>query len=218
MKKYSGVLERVKQIEEKFGIKYAKPEGKLYKSLKIIYTFFWIYTLVINVLFVVTRFYPENLVKDSSKDYNAIMVIIVMTIILIAGYILNNYKLYLSGGIASVVSIIFMLPFFANLTEDTLGFMGYKFSFYWRHLIPYFVMLILISWLTILAVRAERIINKRYIQVIENLFNIYSKNKIEDGDLSNEEWDEFLKNYDPITNKLYKNQFEGQIEDDKCEE
>lgn len=37
MKKFDGVLKRVRMLEEKNGISYAKPEGKLYKTLKVLY-------------------------------------------------------------------------------------------------------------------------------------------------------------------------------------
>ena len=37
MKKYPGVLKRVREIEAKRGISYIKPEDKLYKGIKIIY-------------------------------------------------------------------------------------------------------------------------------------------------------------------------------------
>ena len=218
MKKYSGVLERVNQIEEKYGIKYAKPDGKLYKVLNIIYSVFWVYTLGINSLFILTMFFPKNIVAQSTKAYNAVIAVSVMTVALIVGYIINRKKKYLAGGIVNGVSSVFMLPFFANLTEDTLGIMGYKFSFYWRHLIPLCVMIALIIWLTVLAVRAENIQNKRYKQVSENLFNMYSKSKIEDADITDEEWDNFLKNYDPITNKMYYKQFQCQSDGEKSDE
>ena len=37
MKMYDSVLQRVKILEEKNGIKYANTDGKLYKALKIIF-------------------------------------------------------------------------------------------------------------------------------------------------------------------------------------
>ena len=36
MNMYEGVLNRVRQIEEKNGIKYAKTDGKLFKTLKFV--------------------------------------------------------------------------------------------------------------------------------------------------------------------------------------
>ena len=38
MKMYDNVLRRVRMVEEKNGIRYAKTDGKLYLALRIIYT------------------------------------------------------------------------------------------------------------------------------------------------------------------------------------
>ena len=52
MKMQESVLKRVRMIEEKHGITYAKTDGKLYKALRVSYTLLFIYTMGINLLFV----------------------------------------------------------------------------------------------------------------------------------------------------------------------
>lgn len=52
MKMYDGVLQRVRQIEEKNGIRYAKPDGALYKTFKVILIIALIWTLIINLLII----------------------------------------------------------------------------------------------------------------------------------------------------------------------
>ena len=41
MKKYEGVLKRVREIEFKRGITYAKTDGKLYKGSKVLFILIW---------------------------------------------------------------------------------------------------------------------------------------------------------------------------------
>ena len=48
------VLKRVRQVEEKNGIIYAKTDGRLYKTLKVLYTVVFAYTLAVNLLFVLS--------------------------------------------------------------------------------------------------------------------------------------------------------------------
>ena len=52
MKMQESVLRRVRAVEEKNGIKYAKTDGKLYKTLRVFYIIIFAYTMVINLLYI----------------------------------------------------------------------------------------------------------------------------------------------------------------------
>ena len=60
MKMYEGVLKRVKQLEEKNGIKYSKTDGKLFTSFKVINVLAFIWTVIMNFLYIIYRFIHED--------------------------------------------------------------------------------------------------------------------------------------------------------------
>ncbi len=206
MKKYYGVLQRVRMVEEKNGIRYAKPDGKLYFALKFIYSALGLWTFFMNLFFILGFLLMYSGTENFASVKNSIITVAVCTGVLVLGYVLNCCKLYLAGGILSVAPAVFLIPLFGGILEDSLGFLGYKISFYWRHFGPLALMVILMVWLTALAVRATIKTDRQYKKVTENLFNRY--NVSDDGsDVSEEQWDEFLSTYDPAD---YKKQFKKQ--------
>ena len=78
MKMYDGVLQRVKQIEDKHGIKYATTDGALYKILSVLLIIALIYTIGINLLCVagaalkISSLYSGTVATIEGKDYTEI--------------------------------------------------------------------------------------------------------------------------------------------------
>ena len=86
-----------------------------------------------------------------------------------------------------------MVLSFANHLKDSLGFLGYKFSFYWRHSVPALVLCLMLIWLIAIAVRERVKTEKQYKKIVENLYNTYHKG---DDEITEEQWEEFLQNYE----------------------
>jgi hypothetical protein len=125
--------------------------------------------------------------------------------ILILGFIFNRVKLYISGGVLMMLSSVYQAFYFMHNLTDSGGVVGLSPKFYWRHLIPLALIAISIVWITVIAVRAKIKLKKQYKKVTENLFTMFNV-ELTDGEfLSDEQWDEFLKVYDPAVN--YKKQF-----------
>lgn len=192
------VLKRVRQIEEKNGIKYAKTDGRLYVTLKVLYTIIFAYTLAINFLFILSNF----IVYYGSENFNYVKVPLVTvttaTVLLIAAFIIMRFKNkvwanYVSG-ITNILVAVFLVLTFANIMKDSLGLFGYVFSFYWRHAVPLLLLVILAVWLTVIAIRANVKTDKQYKKVIENIYAQYNLSA-ENEQLSEEQWEEFLENY-----------------------
>ncbi len=202
MKKYDGVLKKVRIQEEKKGIYYAKPSGSLYKNLRRLYNFFFAYAFIFNALFIASIFVniDAGIISGGQLDsvYNCVIIVAVGTVLTIAGLILLYKKLYLAAGITSAIPIVLMLVFYANQMQDSFeGFLGLRPSFYWRHGAPLSLMLILMIVLVLIALRAEIKTNEMYKKVTENLFNEYKQSVGEDVNISEAEWEEKLKNYQP---------------------
>lgn len=199
MKKFYGVLKRVRELEEKKGIKYAKPDGKLYKTFKVFYIIAFAYTMAINLLFVLAMLIKVDAGLAVMSDvFNYILSVSVCSVLIIAGLVLLKFKLNLTAGIISILSEVFLIPVYAiPLKADFGGILGLKYSFYYKHGIPLLLMIIFFTGMTIIAKRAEYKTDKMYKKVTENLFGIYAIAEGEAENLSEEQWDEFLRNYDP---------------------
>lgn len=198
MKLQQNILNRVRQVEEKRGIVYARTDGKLYKALKFLYIVLLVYTFIINALFVLSNFmvyYGTDSFKDVKKP---IITVICGTLCFIASLFVLRFKDKIWANIATI--ILNLLPcvltflVYANLMEDSLGLFGYKYSFYWRHSVPLALIAVFSIWLSVLALRANIKTKKQYKKITENLYDQYHISE-ENEQLSEEEWEEFIKNY-----------------------
>lgn len=196
MKMYDGVLARVREMEQKRGIKYARTNGKLYKTLKVLYSIIGIWTFFMNLFFVLGFLLMYSNTDSMSKALNPVITVSVCTLGLIAGYVLNCVKLHIPSVILNILSSSFLIAVFAGLLQDTFGLWGYKASFYWRHLAPILLIVIFSVFLTVIALREKYKTQKLYKKVTENLFDTY--NISNDENISEEQWEEFLQNYNPL--------------------
>ena len=202
MKMQESVLKRVRMIEEKHGITYAKTDGRLYKALRISYTVLFAYTMCINLLFIcgmmLTRYGTDNF----KSILNTLITVTVCTVLIIAGYVLSFTRFKLAAGILSALPEIMLLVAFGSVMRDSLGVLGFAPSYFWRHFAPLLILVILMAATTVIAVRARIKTEKQYKKVLDNLYSIYSVNT---NDISDEQWEIFLAEYDPTDyKKLFK--------------
>ena len=194
MKMQESVLKRVRMIEEKHGITYAKTDGKLYKALRVSYTLLFIYTMGINLLFICGMLLTRLGTDNFKSILNSLITVIVCTVLIIAGYVLSFTRFKLVSGILSVLPEIMLVVVF--------GVMGFTPSYFWRHFAPLLILVILMAATTVIAVRARIKTEKQYKKVLDNLYALYSVNT---NDISDEQWEIFLAEYDPTDyKKIYK--------------
>jgi hypothetical protein len=189
MKMYDNILQKVNLYEEKRGIVYAKTDGKLYKTIKAFYVLAFVYTMFMNLVFIL------GVTLDSARFEvlaNPFYTVVALTVGLIAALVIVGFKKYLWAHIVSfalnLLSTVGLTVTFAKLLEDVIG---YKTSFYWRHLAPLAIILLLSLWMTIIAIKAIVKLKKTYKKIEENLYADYSA---ESENLTDEEWDDVLKN------------------------
>lgn len=206
MKMYESVLTRVRTVEQKNGINYAKTDGILYKTLRVIYSVIFFYTVIINLLFIAGMFLVRYGTDNFKSVKNLLISVCVCTGVMLAGYIMSFFKFKLTAGIISVLPEILLIPLFGSAMKDTLGLFGLKYSFYWRHLAPLVLLVILNVILTVIAVRARVKTEKQYKKVTENLYKLYNVTVGNESDgITDEQWEIFLQTYDPTDyKKLFK--------------
>ncbi len=195
MKMEPKILQRVRMIEEKNGIHYAKTDGKLYKGLRVCYSLVFFYTLFIHLLYIIGMFLTYGKTDQMKNVAAPLITVLVCTAFIIVGYVLSFFRWKLVACMVSVLPEILLIFTFGNILQDSLGFIGYKPSFYWRHFVPLLLLILLMSWLTLLALRAKYKTETQYKHVLENLYEIYHAKSA--AELSEEEWKDFLNSYDP---------------------
>ena len=202
MKMQESVLRRVRMIEEKNGIKYAKTDGKLYKTLRGLYIITFAYTMAINLLFIAGMLLVYGGTDNFKNVANSLISVCICTAVIIAGFVLSFFRFKFAAGVMSIAPEIFLIPVFGAVMKDDLGFMGFTASFFWRHFAPLALLVILMTATTVIAVRARIKTEKQYKKVTENLYKLYQSTG---GDISDDQWEEFLKEYDPTDyKKLFK--------------
>lgn len=202
MKMQESILRRVRAVEEKNGIKYAKTDGRLYKTLRVFYIILFAYTTAVNLLYIVGMTYVYLGTDNFKNVVNSIVTVSICTALIAVGFVLSFFRFKLAAGIISIVPEIFLIPVFGIALSDSLGFLGFKASFYWRHFAPLALLVILMIFTTVIAVRARIKTEKQYKKVTDNLYKLYRQNG---NDISDEQWEQFLNNYNPTDyKKLFK--------------
>ena len=198
MKMQYNILQRVRQVEEKAGISYAKADGRLYNTLKVLYIILFAYTMAMNVFYLLGNFLVYFGNKNFASVKNSLITVMVASLALIAALVFARFKDKVWANVTCMVlnllSSLFLVLTFARLLIDDLGFLGYKFSFYWRHSVPLLLIVIFSIWFCVIAIRATIKTQKQYKKVVENLYENYNLSS-ENEQLSEEEWEEFLANY-----------------------
>ena len=193
MKKYDSIMKRVRRVEEKYGINYAKVGGKLFSGVTVVAAIAWIYMFLMNLMFILSMSLALSIGQaDFSFIGNAFITVCVGSVLMVLGAVLFFVKFKITGSAICFSGIPFMVLSFANHLEDSLGFLGYKLSFYWRHSVPALVLCLMLIWLIAIAARERVKTEKQYKKIVENLYNTYHTG---DDELTEEQWEEFLANY-----------------------
>ena len=194
MKYNENVLKRVRQIEEKRNIRYLNCQSITYKILKFLFVVVLIYSLFINFSNIMGHIFRLNEGLDDRilKVYKTILInFSVSTAGLIIGAFLYHFKLYLFGFLATATSCVYLIFYTKNLATDQGQQVGVSTYYYWQHLVPLAVLILLGLAIAIIAIRAKIKTNKLYKKTIDNIYNQFKTEN-----LSEEEWEKYLNNYE----------------------
>ena len=205
MKKYDGVLKRVRELEWKYGIAYPRPNEKPYKITRFFYVIFFLWTNIMNVMHIGSIWVKSTENLTAMDDFgNGTTFIGVCTAVLILAYVLRCLKhiyCHIAGFCLTLGASIGLLLTYAPWFEDLTGFLGYKLDFYFRHIVPIALMVILMAILVYIYVNSEIKTDCTYKKVIEALYEKYGTDSEGAAALSDTKWEEFIKNYDPRIEK-----------------
>lgn len=204
MKKYDSIVKRVQVYEDKYCAEYQKSDGPLFRFLRKSYVIVCIYAVIVNILAAVSAKEKMDNWKEVGTteiifENHQFVLIWICTATIIISAILLFTRIKMVASIVGIVTLPFMLyVFMGPSTDEVNGFLGYMSEFYYRHLVPDAILMLFILWMFILVLRERIITNRRYRKIEENIYENY-KEKFDKNDfvVTDEMWEEFIKNYDP---------------------
>ncbi len=191
------ILKYTLKSEEKYNLRYAKKEGALYGGFRVAYLVSYIYAAVFAAFVVLGIWFNGEI----EYNLNSVYTIGSFLVLGLMGAVFNGFKISLGTALCSLPVSVWTVICFGKLLLDPAGFLGFNGKFYWAHLLPILVMVVSATVMLIIDLRARHILKKGYDKISERLYAEYSAHA---ENLSEEEWEEFLKAYDPRPSKKNK--------------
>lgn len=211
MKMQESILNRVYKMEEKYNIHYAKKDGKAYSYSRVLYFLFGAWAVFFALLVAVGFLMNRTFLQPGDVAYGQytkwIVACFCISALLIAGIVFNALKMQVFTFVPTVFSGVYGIVFFAKvINPDPDGILGLPFKYYWAHFVPFLALVICSLVMFVIGVRQWAILRKEYKSVSARLYEEFTVNA---EDISDEQWQEFLNNYNPTG---YKKQFKKQEE------
>ena len=166
MKLNAEIIEKVRLYEGNNRIIYAKTDGRLYKSIKSVYFLVVLYTLVMNFFYIM----GNVLSQDRFEIFeNSVYMVALLSVLLIAALVLIKFKDYcwahISAFLLNVIGCVCLNLVFMKQLNPAF----YISMFYWRHFVPFCLIVLLSLWITIIALRAILKTQKSYKTISGNV-------------------------------------------------
>lgn len=194
MKRNENALKRVSLYEEKYGIRYAKTSGKLYKALAVINLIAVTYLFLTNAAFIIGEVLMRiNKFNDYNVNNETLIILSLLTAIEIAAAIFQFIKFKLAASIVSVLPIPYFLILFYKLSEGyESGAFGINSVFYIRHLPELVIIFTASVFMLFIALRQEIRVRKTYNSIIKNMYDKFNKDT---DSFTDEDWENYIDNY-----------------------
>ncbi len=208
LKKNPNILERLRIKEEKAGITRLSVDSALGKTCKVVYIISFAYAMFIKLIYMLSTYFQasyvikntgyENLSSLQLSQYadvkNSILLVGIATVLLIASLVLLCKRIFTVSLPLNAAICITLCVHFAFRMSDTLDTYGLASSYTYYHLVPLALLLIFGTVYCVIGIRHKVLEDKAYTAFVDRLYQNYS-NQVEN--LSEEQWEEFLSNYDP---------------------
>lgn len=181
--------------------------GRIYTIAKIFYIIGFICTFVFNLFYMIglrehlrevtsgIASYEVTKGFSSADTRSALSLVLAMTVLQIVALVLILARKSLPALICTALSsVLLLVHYYQNMaqqaiaTETTFNFLRY----FYRHLLPLFIMLVTAVVIFVIHVRERRAENAAYDKLTKE---IYKKHAKEEGVMGQEEWEELLNKY-----------------------
>lgn len=208
LKKNPNILERLKIKEEKAGVRRLSVDSAFGKTCKVVYIISFVYALCIKLIYMLSTYFQasyvikntgyENLTAHQLSQYsdvkNSLLLVGIGAVLLIAALILLCKRIFAFSLPINAAVTVTLCVHFAFRMSETLETYGLASSYTYYHLAPLALLLISSTVYCIIGIRNKVLEDKAYTAFVDRLYENHSK---EIENLTDEEWEEFLSNYDP---------------------
>ena len=197
------IARRVKPADQRAAVIYAKTDGKLYKWLKMLY----IASMVINILMallyvlsrsstidgiIATQLEIKNQAILNAVNHSIKVMGIVAGVWLIAA-VLIKFKLEIISALLTISSgVVAFITLHSASKNTTLFNEGVSSAFWFRHFLPIAIAVFFIIWMLCIKFREQYRFKIAYNNMVGRIYEQYHTD-----DLSEEDWELFLMEYDP---------------------
>lgn len=203
MKYIKNISNRVYAAEKRAGIVYAKTSGKLYKWLKCLYILSMLVSVVMSLLYIggrASHLYELKSLKleilssaDIEKVQTSIITVGICAVVWLVAAIIIKFKAEIISAVLTVAAGIVSCASLISASQNTAQFNeGINDNFWYRHFIPLFVAVLFITWMVIIKLRQEIRFRRAYTNMTNRIYEQFHSE-----DINEEDWEAFLKNYDP---------------------
>lgn len=170
-------------------VTYAKTNERIYCNLKICCIVAFVYRFVMSFLLILGMMWSKQPLGNSYLTATVISVIL-----LVAAFVLMFFKLNLISLILNITGIALQIPLIINGLILNAGVVDIKPAFYWQHLIPDVLLIVICIWMCIISTREKYLIRRDKKAVITQIYNKYCA---ENDKTDSDRWNEYLSNFNP---------------------
>lgn len=197
------IAHRVRLADARAAVIYAKTDGKLYKWLKFLYIASMAVNIIMALLYVLSRSSTIDGINATQLEIknhailNAVnQSITIMSIVagvwLIAS-VLIKFKLEIISALLTISSGVVAFITLHSASKNTAQFNeGVSSAFWFRHFLPIALAVFFIIWMLYIKLREKYRFKIAYNNMVGRIYEQYHTD-----DLSEEDWEIFLTEYDP---------------------
>lgn len=178
-------MKLTEEYQYKRGITFARTDGRIYGNLKIAAVVFYVYQMVFSVMLLLGLILVANSLPVHIQ--NTIISMVLYT----AALVLMFFKANLLGLLLNIVATVFKALPLIPMQILNSGVVDIVPSFYWQHLIPVVLVLIVSVSMCVISTREKYLIRRDYKVVLGKLYAKYHNE-----DMTEAEWEEFVDNYE----------------------
>lgn len=192
------ILKQVRKSEEKYNVRYAKKDGALFNGLRTAFFIAFAFAAVFTVFVILQPWANDGVKYESAATLPTLYAFLIAGAL---GVVFNLFKISLGTLVCTLPTGVFAVVEFAKLLPDPNGIFFLNLKFYWAHLIPVSALIVCAVVMVVIEFRAKHILKRGYEKISKRIYEEYALGA---ENLSEEEWEEFLKNYDPRPQKTKK--------------
>ena len=199
MKKNENILQRLHTKEAKAGIRRTGVDGLAGKAAKAVYIISFIYAMIMHLLYIFGMLLQLSAQTGNLNNAkNGSILVVSLTICLTAGFILLLKRKFTTALCLSALPSVILIITFAQQMQYTIS-EGRIAPFIIRHLIPLSLIIVSAAVYCIIGIHFTISENRAYTAFVDRLYSEHSSNF---ENLTDGEWEEFLKEYEaPRTKK-----------------